>query len=71
MVARKRSLSYIGDRWLAQTAKQERDKISKKNYGICGKHVPGVMSAQMLEVSLLGVGTAVIRLESDERPMVK
>ena len=46
---------------------QEGDKISKSFYVTYGKNV---MSAQMLEVSLLGVGT-MLRLERDAWSMVK
>ena len=43
------------------------DRISKQFYLRCGK---SVMSAQTLEVSLLGVGT-VLRLERDAWSMVQ
>ena len=51
---------------IPQTAKQDGDRISKQNYVIYGS----VMSAQLLEVSLLGVGT-VLRLERDAWSLVK
>ena len=60
-------MAILGDRWWPQTAKQEGDKISKQFYVICGK---SIMSAQMLEVPLLGVRT-VLRLERDAWSMVK
>ena len=58
----------IRDRWSPQTAKQDvwKDKQTVF-YVIYGK---SVMSAQTLEVPLLGVGT-VLRLERDECSMVK
>ena len=52
-------IAIVGSRWWAQTAKQEGDKISKK---ILCNTLKNVVSTQMLEVSLLGVGT-VLRLE--------
>ena len=57
----------LGDRWWPQKAKQKGDEISKKFLLTYGKNV---MSAQMLEVSLLGVGV-VLRLERDARSMIK
>ena len=69
MVSRK-TISILGDRW-PQTAKQEVSKINKTflpvykyNYG------KNVMSAEMLEMSLIGVGT-MLRLERDAWSMVK
>ena len=53
-----KTIAIPGDRWWPQTVKQDGDRISKL-YGRI------VMSAQMLEVSLLGVGT-VLRLERDD-----
>ena len=51
-------------RWWSQMAKQEGDKMRKSSFvcNIWGKK--NVMSTQMLEVSLVGVGT-VLRLERD------
>ena len=49
-----KTFAILGDRWWPQTAKQDGDR----------------MSAQLLEVSLLGVGT-VLRLERDTWLMVK
>ena len=60
-----RKIAILGDRWRPQTAKQEGDKIGKHFRVLYGK---SVMSAQMFEVSLLGVG-AVLRL--DAWPMAK
>ena len=62
-------IAIVGGRWWPQTAKQDGDRISKQflcsiDYG------RSVMSAQMLEVSILGVGT-VLRLERDALSMVK
>ena len=62
-----RTIATLGDGWWPQAAKQEGDKTSKKIYVI---HENNVMSAQLLEVSLLGVGT-VLRLERDAWSMVK
>ena len=62
-----KTIAIQGDRWWPQTAKQDGDKISKQFYVIYGK---SVMSAQTLEVSLLGVGT-VLRLEVDAWSMDK
>ena len=63
-----KTIAILGDRWWPQTAKQQGDNISKKFLRkIYGKNV---MSARMLEVSLLGVGT-VLRLERDAWPIVK
>ena len=50
------------------TAKQDGDRISKQF--LCNIWRKGVMSAQSLEASLLGVET-VLRLERDARSMVK
>ena len=60
-----KTIAFLGDRWWPQTAKQEREK-SGKNI-IYGNNV---MSAQMLEVSLLGMGT-VLRLKRDAWSTVK
>ena len=57
----KKTFAVLGDRWWPQAAKQEDDNISKSFYVIYGNNV---VSAQMLEVSLSGVGT-VLRLERD------
>ena len=62
-----KTIAILRDRWWSQTAKQEGDKISKQFYVIYGRTV---MSAQMLEVSLLGVGT-VLRLGRDAWSMFK
>ena len=61
----KKTIAILGDRWCPQTAKQEGDKKSKTFLRNIWKNT---MSAQMLEVSLLGVGT-VLRLERDAWPM--
>ena len=59
----------MDDRWWPQTAKQDGDRISKQTlYGI--RKERSVMSAQILEVSLSGVGT-VLRLERDAWSKVK
>ena len=52
---------------VATEGETARGKISKRFYVTYGKNV---VSAQMLEVSLLGVGT-VLRLERDAWSMVK
>ena len=44
------TIAILGGRWWPQTAKQEGDKTGKQFHVIYGK---SVMSAQMLEVSLL------------------
>ena len=62
-----KTIAILGDRWWPQKAKQQGDKLSK-NF-ICNIWKK-VMSAQMFEVSLLGVGT-VLRLERDAWSMVK
>ena len=59
----------LGDRWWPQKAKQKEGEISKNIYLACNMW-KNVMSAQVLEVSLLGVGT-VLRLERDMWSMVK
>ena len=59
--------TILRDRWWPQTAKQKGDKISKEFPCNIWKNV---MSAQMLEVSLLGVGT-MLRLERDAWSMLK
>ena len=56
-----KTIAILGDRWWPVTAKQQGDKRSKKNLCNIWKNV---MSAQMLEVSPLGVGT-VLCLERD------
>ena len=63
-----KAIAILGDRWWPQTAKQGGDRISK--HFLCSIYGKRVMSAQMLEVSLLGVGT-VLRLERDAWSMVK
>ena len=55
-----KTIAILGDRWCLQTAKQRGDKISKK-FVTYGKNV---VSALILGMSLLGVGT-VLRLEKD------
>ena len=62
-----RTIAIQGDRWWPQVAKQKGDRIIKQFYVICGR---SVLSAQMLEVSLPGVGT-VLRLQRGAWPMVK
>ena len=62
-----KTIAILGDRWWPQTAKQKGDKISKQFICNIWKNV---MGAQMLEVSLLGVGT-VLPLERDAWSMVK
>ena len=63
------TIAILGDRWWPQTAKQDGDTISK--YFLCNIwNKRTVMSAKMLEVSLLGVVT-VLRLERDAWSMVK
>ena len=62
-----KTIDILGNRWWPQTAKQDGDRISKPFYVIYGK---SAISAQTLEVSLLGVGT-VLRLERDAWSMVK
>ena len=59
--SREKTIAIVGDRWWAQKAKQQGD-----TYVTCRN----VMSAQMLEVSRLGVGT-VLRLERDAWAMLK
>ena len=62
-----KTVAILGARWWPQTAKQEGDRISKQFFMYYGR---SVMSAQILEVSLLGVGT-VLRLERDAWSMIK
>ena len=63
-----KTIAILGDRWWPQTVKRDGDRISKQFlYVVYGK---GVMSAQLLEVSLLGVGT-VLRFGRDAWSMVK
>ena len=62
-----KTIAFLGHRWWPQTAKQDGERISKHFYVVHGR---SVMSAQTLEVSLLGVGT-VLRLERDACSMVK
>ena len=47
-----KTIAVVGDRWWPQAAKQEGDKIYKRNNVIYGNNVT---NPQMLEVSLLGV----------------
>ena len=63
-----KTIAILGDRWWPQMAKQEWDKINKQF--LCSIYGRSVMSAQMLEVSLLGVGT-VLRVGRDAWSMVK
>ena len=62
-----KTISVLGDRWWTLTAKQEGGMINKKFPCNIWKNV---MSAQMLEVPLAGVGT-VLRLERDAWSRVK
>ena len=62
-----KTIAILGDRWWAQTAKQEGDKISKTFQSNVLKNV---MSAQMLEVSLIEEGMLLL-LERDAWSMVK
>ena len=62
-----KTIAILGDRW-PQMAKQEWDKINRQI--LCSIYGRSVKSAQMLGVSLLGVGT-VLRLERDAWSMVK
>ena len=62
-----KTIAMLGNRWWPQTAKQDGDRRSKPFSCNIWKIV---MSAQMLKVSLLGVGT-VLRLERDAWSMVK
>ena len=64
-----KTVAILGDRWWPQTAKQDGDRMSKQfpcniwfNKYLVYKYI---MSAQILEVFLLGLGGAVLRLESD------
>ena len=67
-----KTIAVQGDGWWPQKAKQEGDKISKNTLCYILRIIYGknAMSAQMLEVSVLGVGT-VLRLERDAWSMVK
>ena len=62
-------IAILGDRWWPQKAKQKEGEISKNIYLACNMW-KNVMSAQVLEVSLLGVGT-VLRLDKDAWSMGK
>ena len=62
-----KTIAIPGARWWPQTAKQQGDQISKKFLCNIWKNV---VSAQVLEVTLLEVGT-VLRLERDAWSMVK
>ena len=57
---REKTIAILGDRWWPQRAKNEED----------AKYLKNEVSAQTLEMSLLGVGT-VLRLERDAWSMVK
>ena len=59
--SREKTIAILGDMWWPQTAKQEGDRISKQFVCNIWK---SVICAEMLEVSLFGVGT-VLRLERD------
>ena len=59
-----------GDSWWPQITKEEGDKTSKLFFPCDAWHGRSVMSAQMSEVSLVGVGT-VLRLERDAWSMVR
>ena len=63
-----KTIAILGDRWWPQTAKQDGDRISSQF--LCSLYGRSVMSAQMLEVSLSGVGT-VLRLERDAWSKIK
>ena len=66
LVGSEKMIAILGGRWLPQTAKEEGEKASKKCFNVSrGRNV---LSAQTLEVSLLGVGT-VFRLGRDARSM--
>ena len=56
-----KTIAILGDRWWPQKTKQQGDKASKKLLCNIWK---SAMSAQMLEVSLLGAEAA-LRLERD------
>ncbi|CAN0039385.1 unnamed protein product [Sphacelaria rigidula] len=63
--SREKTIAILGDRWWQRTAKQDGDEICEG--GLCSVWKVmscrrNIMSAGMLEVSLLGVGT-VLRLE--------
>ena len=64
-----KTIAILRDGWWPQAAKQDGDGISKqfRLYVLYGR---SVMSAQRLNVSLLGVGT-MLRLEKDAWSMVK
>ena len=66
-----KAIAILGDRWWPQTVKQDGDRISNRFYVVPGiLYGKSVMSAEMLEVSLVGVGT-VLRLERDTWSMAK
>ena len=59
---REKTIAILGDRWWTQVTKQEgTQRLAKSCYVIYGNNV---MSARLLEVSPVGVGT-VLRLERD------
>ena len=60
----------LGDRWWPQRAKQEGDTTNKKSLRNIWKKKK-LMSAQMLEVSLLGAGTVLRLGRGDAWSMVK
>ena len=66
--SREKTMAILGDRWWPQTAKLDGNMMSKQF--LCSAWKIIIMSAQMLEVSLLEVGT-VLCLERDAWSMVK
>ena len=62
-----KAIVILGNRSWPQTARQDGDRLSNSFCVIDGR---SIISAQMLEVSLLGVET-VLRLEWDAWSMVK
>ena len=62
-----KTIAIPGDRWWPQAAKQEGIRLAKSFYVTYGNNV---VSAQLLGVSLVGVGM-VLRLERDAWSMVK
>ena len=54
--SRGETIAFLGDnRWWPQAAKQEGDSTSQRGYHV--RYLRNVISAQVLEVSLFGVGT--------------
>ena len=64
----KKTIAILGDRWWAQTAKQEGDKISKKF--LCNIWKKRNERPNVGGVQVLGLGT-VLSLERDAWSMVK